>query len=81
LTSLSAKKSFKTLTAGLYNNQFLNFYLSVGCVLFISLLDNGTFKIHNEDKSGASYCHQVTGWVSDMFHNFYIVKNHKNAKK
>ncbi len=31
------------------------------------------------DKSTASFCHQVAAWVSDMFCNFYFVKNHKIA--
>jgi hypothetical protein len=31
----------------------------------------------NEEKSAASFCHQVAAWVLDMFCNFYIVKNHK----
>jgi hypothetical protein len=31
------------------------------------------------DKSTASFCHQVAAWVSDMFCNFYLVKNHKIA--
>jgi hypothetical protein len=31
------------------------------------------------DKSGASFCHQVTALVPDMFCNFYFVINHKIA--
>jgi hypothetical protein len=31
----------------------------------------------NPDKSAASFCHQVAAWLSDMFCNFYLVKNHK----
>ncbi len=30
-----------------------------------------------EEKSAASFCHQVTAWVPDMFGNFNLVKNHK----
>ncbi len=26
--------------------------------------------------SAARFCHQVAAWVTDMFHNFYLVKNH-----
>ncbi len=32
-----------------------------------------------EGKSAASFCLQVAAWVSDMFSNFYLVKNHKIA--
>jgi hypothetical protein len=35
----------------------------------------------NEGKSAASFCRQVATWVPDMFCNFYLVKNHKIAKK
>jgi hypothetical protein len=31
----------------------------------------------NEDKSGASLCHQVAAWVPDMFRYFNLVKNHE----
>jgi hypothetical protein len=34
----------------------------------------------NEGKSAASFCHQVAAWFTDMFCNFYSVKNHKIAK-
>jgi hypothetical protein len=33
----------------------------------------------NEGKSAASFWRQVAAWVRDMFHNFYLVKNHKIA--
>jgi hypothetical protein len=33
----------------------------------------------NEGISAASFCCQVAALVPDMFCNFYIVKNHKNA--
>jgi hypothetical protein len=33
----------------------------------------------NKGKSAASFCHYVAPWVSDMFCNFYLVKNHKIA--
>jgi hypothetical protein len=33
----------------------------------------------NEVKSAASFCHQVAAWVTDMFCNFYFVKNYKIA--
>jgi hypothetical protein len=33
----------------------------------------------NEGKSAASFCHQVAAWVSDMFCNFHLAKNHKIA--
>jgi hypothetical protein len=35
----------------------------------------------NEGISAASFCHQVAAWFPDMFSNFYLVKNHKIAKK
>jgi hypothetical protein len=35
--------------------------------------------IINERKSAASFCHWVAALVSDMFCNFYVVKNHKMA--
>jgi len=31
----------------------------------------------NEGKSAAIF--QVAAWFPDMFYNFYLVKNHKNA--
>jgi hypothetical protein len=31
----------------------------------------------NEGKSAATFCLQVAAWVSEMFCNFYLVKNHK----
>jgi hypothetical protein len=34
----------------------------------------------NEEKSAASFYHQVAAWIPDMFCNFYLVKNHKVAK-
>ncbi len=33
----------------------------------------------NEGKSAASFYHQVTALVPDMFCNFYLMKNHKIA--
>ncbi len=33
----------------------------------------------HKDKSAASFCHRVAARVSDMFCNFYFVKNHKIA--
>ena len=33
----------------------------------------------NEGKSATRVCHQVAAWVPDVFHNFYLVKNHKIA--
>ncbi len=38
---------------------------------------NTPLSTQNEDKSATSFCHQVAGWVPDMFGNFYSVKNHK----
>ncbi len=32
-----------------------------------------------EGEKAASFCHQVTALVRDMFCNFYLVKNHKIA--
>jgi hypothetical protein len=32
-------------------------------------------------KTDASFCCQVAAWVTDMFWDFYLVKNHKIAKK
>jgi hypothetical protein len=36
--------------------------------------------ISTEGKSVASFCHQVVAWFTDMFSNFYLVKNYKIAK-
>ncbi len=33
----------------------------------------------NEGKSAASFSRQVAAWVSDMFCNFHLAKNHKIA--
>jgi hypothetical protein len=33
----------------------------------------------NEEISAAGFCRQVAAWVTDMFCNFYLVKNHKIA--
>jgi hypothetical protein len=33
----------------------------------------------NLGKSAASFCLQVAAWVSDMFSNVYLMKNHKIA--
>jgi hypothetical protein len=38
-------------------------------------------KVNNVGKSAASFCCQVAAWFPDMFCNFYLVKNHKTAKK
>ncbi len=35
----------------------------------------------NEGKSAASFCRKVAALVTDMFGNFYLVKNHKIADK
>jgi len=34
---------------------------------------------HNYDKSDASICRQVEAWVSDLFCNLGLVKNHKTV--
>jgi hypothetical protein len=36
-------------------------------------------RILNEEKSAASFYHQVAVFVPDMFCNFYLVKNNKIA--
>ncbi len=38
-------------------------------------------KCWNDEKSAASFCHQVASLVPDMLYNFYLVKNHKIANK
>jgi hypothetical protein len=43
-------------------------------------LYNKTFYTCNEEKSGASFCRQVTALFPDMFCNFYLAKNHKFSK-
>jgi hypothetical protein len=35
----------------------------------------------NEGKSAASFWRQVAAWVPDMFYNFYLVKNHTEARE
>jgi hypothetical protein len=35
----------------------------------------------NEGKSDAIFCRQVAALFPDMIRNFYLVKNHKIAKK
>ncbi len=40
-----------------------------------------TKTFYSEGKSAASFCRQVAAFVPDMFWNFYLVKNHKIAKK
>jgi hypothetical protein len=35
--------------------------------------------IMNEGISAAYFCHQVAAWFTEMFCNFYLVKNHKIA--
>jgi hypothetical protein len=37
--------------------------------------------LFNEGKTDASFCCQVAAWVTNMFWDFYSVKNHKIAKK
>ncbi len=32
-----------------------------------------------KNKAAATFCHQVTSWVSDMFCSFDLVQNHKIA--
>jgi len=38
------------------------------------MIDHGN--LMNEDKSAASFCHQVAAWVLYLFSDFYLVKNH-----
>jgi hypothetical protein len=38
------------------------------------------FRLNNEGKSAASFCHQLAALVPDMYCNFYLVKNCKSAK-
>jgi hypothetical protein len=38
------------------------------------------FRLNNEGKSAASFCHQLAALVPDMYYNFYLVKNCKSAK-
>jgi hypothetical protein len=33
--------------------------------------------VPNQDKSAASFCHQVAAWVPDLFCNFNLKNNHK----
>jgi hypothetical protein len=35
--------------------------------------------LQNEEVTAASYWHQAAALVSDIFYNFYVVKNHKIA--
>ncbi len=49
---------------------------------YFNNLPNMTYNLSkwtNERKSAASLYLQVTAWVSDMFCNFYSVKNNKTA--
>ncbi len=39
------------------------------------------FYLCNYDQSAAIFCHQVAAWVSDMFCNPSLVKNHITANK
>jgi hypothetical protein len=45
-----------------------------------SLSQQSWKKSMNEGKSAASFCFLVAAWVSDMFRNFYQVKNLKITK-
>jgi hypothetical protein len=36
-------------------------------------------QVFYQDKSAASFCHQMAAWVPDMFSHFCLVKNHKIA--
>jgi hypothetical protein len=38
-----------------------------------------SFKTLNEGISAVSFCRQVAALVTDIFYNFYLVKNHKIA--
>jgi hypothetical protein len=40
---------------------------------------NSFFLKYYLDKLAARFCQQVADWVSDMFCDFYYVKNHKIA--
>jgi hypothetical protein len=56
--------------------------LSINCESVQSTLSNttlGWLVNFNEGKSAASLSHQMAPWVSDMFSNFFIAKNHKIA--
>ncbi len=33
--------------------------------------------ISNQDRPVIIFCHLVAAWVPGMFHNFYLMKNHK----
>ncbi len=39
-----------------------------------------TCEFQNEEKSAASFCHEVAAQFPDMFCNFYLEKNHNIAK-
>jgi len=43
-----------------------------------SKLTMAILKIY-QDKSAASFYRQVAAWVQDIFCNFYLLKNQKNA--
>jgi hypothetical protein len=44
------------------------------------LLKKGKTCQRNEGRSAARFCRQVAAWFSDMFSNFYLLKNHKITK-
>jgi hypothetical protein len=44
--------------------------------IFTTVINSVMIKA-NEEKSAASFCHQVAALVPDMFSNFYLVKNKK----
>jgi hypothetical protein len=46
--------------------------------LFVQFLFG--LRVSDEEKSAATFCHQVAAWFSKMFCNFYLVKNHNIAK-
>jgi hypothetical protein len=66
----------------------LNILLSLGIlkrqnISFCSLKSTSLARLlplNNEEKSPASFCHQMAARFPDMFCNFYLVKNHEIAK-
>jgi hypothetical protein len=53
---------------------------SVNSFQFISDPNPWVTNTVNEVKSAASFCCQVAAWFSNMFCNFYLMKNYKIAK-
>ncbi len=49
--------------------------------LSLSMAKLSLIKLINQDKSAASFCHQVAASVPDIFCDFYAVKNNKITKK